>query len=276
MTRVRARVSGHFGEFLQGKLGPAGPLALVTVPCATVGVRAHVVRSGPFRLYGGQEVGLSPERARLVLDALGLPHPGPTILKPTYPAGYGTGVSTAAILALIKGASEAAGRPLPTVGDLAKTCHQIEGATDPLMMTYPANWLWASRLGQPHGTLARLPAMEVIGGISGPPVRTDKSDQDYPDISDLVPIWADAAAAGDIEALANLASTSAMRTRKHRGLPDALGRLPQEMGALGQIMAHSGGLSGLIFSKGSVPHYAGQRLRRHGLSRILQFRTGGT
>jgi len=32
MTRS-VRISGHFGELLQGRLGPQGPVALITLPC---------------------------------------------------------------------------------------------------------------------------------------------------------------------------------------------------------------------------------------------------
>lgn len=274
VSRIRARIDGHFGEFLQGTLGPGGPVVLVTVPCPLVGVRAHIVRSGPFRLYGGADVGLTVSRARHMLERLGIPQPGASILKATYPAGYGTGVSTAAILALAKGAANAAGAADPSTGALAEACHAVEGATDPLMMTLPANWLWASRLGRPECALPPLPAMEIIGGISSRPARTDPKDQDYPDISDLVPQWSKAAEAGDVATLGALASTSASRCRIHRGMPDVLGTLPNELGALGQVMAHSGALSGLIFRKGEVPHTAAQMLRERGLAKILKFRVG--
>ena len=44
-------VPGHFGEWLQGRLGPDGPLALVTLACPDRGVR--VTRTpGPFALTG--------------------------------------------------------------------------------------------------------------------------------------------------------------------------------------------------------------------------------
>ncbi|TCP38104.1 hypothetical protein EV662_12129, partial [Rhodovulum marinum] len=36
----RACVAGHFGEFLQGRLGPDGPVVLVTLPCPALAVRA--------------------------------------------------------------------------------------------------------------------------------------------------------------------------------------------------------------------------------------------
>ena len=34
-----ARVEGHFGELLQGRLGPAGPVVLVTLPCPVLAAR---------------------------------------------------------------------------------------------------------------------------------------------------------------------------------------------------------------------------------------------
>ncbi|BAJ82867.1 BluE protein (plasmid) [Acidiphilium multivorum AIU301] len=37
MNGIEIAVLGHFGEFLQGRIGPGGPVALVTVPCAFPG-----------------------------------------------------------------------------------------------------------------------------------------------------------------------------------------------------------------------------------------------
>ena len=37
---MMAEVAGHFGEWIQGRLGPDGPLALVTVACPALSVRA--------------------------------------------------------------------------------------------------------------------------------------------------------------------------------------------------------------------------------------------
>ena len=39
MAVTVARVAGHFGEFLQGRLGAEGPVALVTLPCPALRCR---------------------------------------------------------------------------------------------------------------------------------------------------------------------------------------------------------------------------------------------
>ncbi|TMV63484.1 propanediol utilization protein, partial [Thioclava sp. BHET1] len=52
MTKAPAegRATGHFGELLQGRLGPDGPLALVTLPCPPLAAR--VTRDpGAFALH---------------------------------------------------------------------------------------------------------------------------------------------------------------------------------------------------------------------------------
>ena len=47
------RIDGHFGEFLQGRLGPSGPVVLVTLPSRVHGVAATRLPGGPLRLTGG-------------------------------------------------------------------------------------------------------------------------------------------------------------------------------------------------------------------------------
>lgn len=57
-TARQARVAGHFGELVQGRLGPDGPVALITLPCPALTVQA-TWRPGPgFGLWqGGRPVG---------------------------------------------------------------------------------------------------------------------------------------------------------------------------------------------------------------------------
>ena len=47
-------VAGHFGELLQGRLGPSGPLALVTLPTAAwrvaAGRKKRDAKHDPFKL----------------------------------------------------------------------------------------------------------------------------------------------------------------------------------------------------------------------------------
>ena len=67
MARPAARVPGHFGEWMQGRLGPDGPVALVTLACPALGVSAPGSGPGIDRLFPpravagfGRELGLGP------------------------------------------------------------------------------------------------------------------------------------------------------------------------------------------------------------------------
>ncbi|MBE3640584.1 propanediol utilization protein, partial [Mangrovicoccus algicola] len=203
----RLRIAGHFGEFLQGRLGPAGPLVLVTLPCAAAGVVALHRPAPALRLQGDA---LRPDRARAMLAQLGAGLRGRVLIRALDEPGGGTGTSTAALLALARLAGQG-GRPPQ---DLARAALAVEGASDPLMFPAPGRVLWASREGRALACLPPLPAMQAIGGLLGPPCRTRPQDMRYPDISDLVARWQ--AGPGAAEA-ARLASQSAARTLALRG-----------------------------------------------------------
>lgn len=88
-------VAGHFGEWLQGRIGPEGPVALVTLACPRLQVTAPGPECPPFR----------PEALARFAELLGLPAlPG---ARRNFPLGIGAGGSTATLVAL-------AGRPAST------------------------------------------------------------------------------------------------------------------------------------------------------------------
>lgn len=270
------RVAGHFGELLQGRIGPDGPVALVTLPCPVLGVSARGFAARVFAIHGVGQRLLTPLRARALLDQLGLRISGRIVLRAEMPAGGGSGVSTAALVALARLAGWQGPPDL-----LARACVTVEGASDPLMFAQPETLLWASRLGETLALLPALPAFEVIGGFYGPPKRTNPADSDFPDISDLLPDWTAAAIAQDLPALATLASTSARRTLTKRGAcqceagRDPIWSLAADLGSLGCVIAHTGAVRGLIFAPGTVPETARQTLQRAGLRGVVQFRAGG-
>ncbi|MHA6345032.1 propanediol utilization protein [Roseivivax sp. CAU 1761] len=264
-----ARVSGHFGEWLQGRLGPGGPLALVTVPCPdlAVTVRRH---DGAFGLETEGPAILTEAQARGLLAALGRPAAGRYAFAADMPPGGGAGASTAALVALARAAGARA-----TPEALAAACLAAEGASDPLMHAAPDTLLWAPRSARILDRLPRPPAAEVVGGFRGAPQRTDPADTDFPDIADLVAEWREAAARGDLAALAALASESARRTSRRRGpTDDPLPGLAAATGALGWLRAHTGSAGGLVFPPGHVPPGAAEALRAAGYARVLRFRTG--
>ena len=68
---MRAWVAGHFGEWLQGRIGPDGPVALVTLACPALGVEVRLAE-GPFALEDGAGV-LDAVRLARFLELLGAP-----------------------------------------------------------------------------------------------------------------------------------------------------------------------------------------------------------
>ena len=256
---------GHFGEWLQGRLGGAGPVVLVSLAAPQLGLDARHRPGRGLALHGA---GLSPERAWRFLSGLGLCLRGQVVLRPVVSAGLGTGVSTAALVAL---ARLAGWRGLPEV--LARACVLAEGASDPLMFAEPERLLWASRQGVALGRLPALPRHEILGGFVGAPTRTEAADTAFPDITDLVASWQ---VQTDLAGFAWLASQSAARCSALRGPScETAPELAARLGALGWVRAHTGAARGLIFAPGTVPEGAELALRRAGWRGVRRFRGGG-
>ena len=237
MNGMEIAVPGHFGEFLQGRIGPVGPVALVTLPCPAL--RARALRlPGPFALHRPGARVLSRAGAAGLLLSLGVRPEGRFSLRLDMPAGGGAGASTAARVALARAAG------VTDREAIALACLCSEGAVDPLMLDDPGRLLWASRAGY---VLARLPSplrMEIVGGFFGPMRRTDPGDAAFPDIADLSEDWP--AACGDFTGAA----------------------------ALGFVIAHTGTARRLIFAPGIVPETTPASLRAAGFCHILRFRIG--
>ena len=262
--RRSATVAGHFGEWVQGRLGPGGPLALVTVACPALCVRATRAGDGAFALRQDPEI-LDMGRARAFLARVGAPE-GRFVLRASMPPGGGAGASTAALVALAR----AARRDGP---GLAAACLAAEGATDPLMEPDPQCVLWAPRAARGLARLAPLPRVEIVGGFLGAPQRTEPADMRFPDVADLVEA---VQRAGSAAALARIATRSAERCTALRGpADDPTPRLARALGALGHLRAHTGSARGLIFAPGTIPDHAEAALREAGLARVLRFAAGG-
>lgn len=261
------RVAGHFGELLQGRIGPDGPVALVTLPCPALAATVTATEAPGLGVEDPSGI-LTLDRCRTLFAALGLPMRGRFALSLTMPPGGGAGASSAALMALAR-AGGATDPAAITAAVLA-----IEGATDPLLHPAPERMLWASRQGRVLADLPPLPPFEVVGGFLGPGRRTDASDSDFPDIADLAQAWPGACAT--LMGLARLASESARRTLARRGpADDPTEALAARLGAWGFVIAHTGSARGLIFPPGMVPETAEAGLRRAGFSRITRFSAGG-
>ena len=258
------RVTGHFGEWMQGRLGHDGPIVLVTIPCAALHVEAKRCGDGPLAFAQTPDL-LTFERARAFLDRIDGAE-AHYRLHANMPLGGGAGASTAALLALARAAG----------GDEAKlidACIATEGASDPLMLPHPDRVLWASREGRVVRETPSLPGAESIGGFWGATTAPDPNATDFPDISDLV----DRVIPGlRLQDLAESASASARRCTALRGpSDDPTEALALSLGALGWCRAHTGSARGLIFEPGTVPDQAERCLQNAGLSQVLRFTTDG-
>lgn len=261
------RIDGHFGELLQGRIGPAGPVALVTLPCPALWAECTRRPAPDLRIDDPAGV-VTLDLARALFARLGLPAQGHFTLSLTMPPGGGAGASSAALMALAR----AAGARDPSA--ITRAVLSLEGATDPLLDAAPGRLLWASRQGRALAHLPPLPGFEVLGGFLGPGQRTDPADDDFPDISDLAAAWP--AACASLVDMARLASESARRTLALRGpAGDPTEALAARFGAWGFVIAHTGSARGLIFAPGMVPEGAEAGLRAAGFSRITRFSAGG-
>lgn len=250
-------VAAHFGEFLQGRLGPNGPVVVITLPCKALGVSISASPRGD-RVSAEDQV---------FLNHLGLAPPSEFQLELSVPPGLGAGMSTARLVALARFAGWSG-----SADDLARACLAVEGATDPLMFPKPETMLWASRRAECISTLPDLPDFEVVGGFFGPPHYTDPADEAYPDVSDLVEAWKTGT---DRTQFAALASQSAGRTLAMRGpASDPTEHLAKELGALGWQISHSGAARGLLFAPGMVPEEAEAQMTAGGLRDVFRFQTG--
>jgi hypothetical protein len=258
-ARQAVRVPGHFGEWMQGRLGPEGPVALVTLCCPVLAVRAPG--------SGVRLTDLFPApRLAAFAGALGISGDFPG-LECDMPLGAGAGASTACLVAAAR-ASGFRGTP----ERLARACLAVEGASDPLMFAAPDRLLWASREARTLADLAPVPRAEIVGGYWGAPRRTDPEDDDFPDIADLVAAWRES---GDLARLAALASEAARRADARRGPGNPMAELARDLGALGHTRAYTGAARALVFAPGTVPEGIEVALSEAGLTGVLRFVTGG-
>lgn len=267
---LKTTVDGHFGELIQGRMGPSGPVALISLPCPALQLTALASPAQRLEIYSPQRV-LPSQMARQFLSRLGRRSHHRIVLRSDMPPGGGSGASTAALVALAQLGEE----PIDPQS-LAEACLDVEGATDPLMFAQPERLLWASRRARVLQNMPALPKFEVLGGFWGPMTRTAAQDRNFADISDLVPKWRSAALAQDLPGLSALCSQSAARNLSLRGLAnDPTPKLAASLGALGYVAAHTGAARGFIFARGTCPKEATAVLRQSGFASIVYFNAGG-
>lgn len=264
-VNAEVRVAGHFGELLQGRLGPCGPVALVTLPCPRFVTRVRFCPgSGPLR--SAEAVSAKARRAAaLALAALGRPAGGRLEVARPVPPGLGAGSSTAEALGAIRAVAVSHGVGFPAPEE-ARLCLAAEGAVDPLMHDGPV--LFASREARVLDLLPPMPAMAVAGGFSGPPRATDPADLAFADIGPLAGALRRAMTAGDLAAVAAVAEASAALAQARSPKPawEVVGEIGEATGALGRVVSHSGAAIGLIY--GALPAGIERRLEAAGLRHV--------
>lgn len=259
----------HFGEWLQGRLGTGGPLVLVTLMPARVGLLAwRRPARGLFSHaigYGARPPAVLARFGRALAEQTAGSKPrGRFVLRLPYPPGMGTGMSTAGLLALA-GAGHA-----PEV--LARACLAAEGASDPLMFRDPARRLWAPREGRVlRQLLPPQPRAHLLAGFWGPPRPTRAADQDYDDVSDLVAAWQKAEGLARFAALSSESARACIARRGPRADPTEA--LAQDLGALGWAISHSGSARALIFAPGRIPAQGEAAMREAGLRGVHRLTT---
>lgn len=105
-------VAGHFGEWVQGVLGPSGPVALVTLPCPALTLRLSFQPAATLTLDAGTPPVITEARFAEARAAFALPSEGTYRFTSALPPGGGAGASTAALVALARlaGVAEDRGR----------------------------------------------------------------------------------------------------------------------------------------------------------------------
>ena len=272
-------VSGHFGELLQGRLGPDGPLALVTLPAPGLRVTARFT-PGPFALHctGGERV-IRPAQAAAILRALTGRPGGRLRVASDAPAGGGAGSSTAALLAVAAACAAASGSALAPTRGAGAPLPRPRGRHRPADAPRARRGCSGRRAPRaPSRSCPPLPPFQVVGGFLGRGQPTDPADLDFADVSDLAAAWPAAAARGDLPGLAALATESARRNAARRG-GSPLGPLlaaGAALGALGIVVAHTGSARALLFPPDApVGEPTLAALRGLGLRRLHRFRLAG-
>lgn len=270
-----ARIAGHLGELIQGRLGPGGRIGLITLPCAGLGLevshRAGATTPGDARFTLFQPDGMAMTLPGF-LDLhrrLGRTPRGSWTLRSEMPIRAGAGASTAAILAVARILA-----PGLDMLQMERLCHEIEGASDPLLRPDAERLLWASREGRVISVLPPLPPMQVVGGFQGAGVRTEPEDRNFPDVTDILHAWPDACRSP--AAVGALVTESSRRSIALRGGADyrQLENLAASFGAHGFSIAHTGTARAFLLPRRAEPGPLLSRLEGMGWSHLQSFRIG--
>jgi uncharacterized protein involved in propanediol utilization len=268
-----ARVAGHFGELVQGRLGRGGPVALVTLPCPAL------VTEVRFSPAPGRVETTAPQSAKLLaaaelaLRAVAAPGWGGRLdVRRASRSGGGAGQSTADVLGAVRAVAGAFRRRLAPEEE-ARLCLLAEGAVDPLM--HEGTMLFASREARVVRRLRPLPRLSVVGGFAGPGTPTNPADHEFPAMGAGFSKLEAAIAAGDARGMAEAARASAEANQARNPNPaweDVL-RAGRQAEALGPVVAHTGSAIGLLLAPETPVAPVQGALRALGLTGVIAFET---
>lgn len=265
---LSAKVAGHLGELLQGRLGPEGRVALITLPAPRLFVEAKR-GAGAFQLHQPSALAITRAELAELHRALRVPPQGKWVIRAEMPVAAGAGASTAVRLAVAQIL-----RPnLPRMA-LERLLLKLERASDPLLAPQPERVLWASREGRVLAQMPPLPRLQVVGGFLPGRVQTDPNFKDFPNITQVVNAWGPACS--DPRALGQLVRQNAELRLAQLGQDGAwLEQLAQSVGAFGWGIAHTGTARFWLLPAQS-PQAAplASELKRRGLSHVQNYQIG--
>ena len=260
-------VNGHFGEFIQGKLGVNEPLVLVTIPSRFYKVQVTYTK-GSFEVV---QNGTSFYNRTVVSELAKLANArlnGRITICLSMPEACGLGSSTATRVGILR-----AIRPSISVNSIVSICLKHERASDPIMYKSPERLLWAPREGKIIEKLPRLPKISCVGGLFGLPLKTNPLDNNFPIIKDLVDKWKRTNMTD--KNFAEICAESSERTISIRKLSnDPIRKIAKEIGALGFSIAHTGNVRNFIFPYESIPSIAEKTLASYGFKNVHRFSLG--
>lgn len=260
-------VCGHFGEFIQGRLGVNEPIVLITVPSNQYKVKV-IYTKGDFKV---EQKGTHFYTSSVIFDLVKtakLSIHGNIHINLSMPEACGVGSSTATRVAVLR-----AIKPNISMKTLVDACIKHEGASDPIMYKVPERLLWAPRTGKVLKRMPKVPKISCIGGFYGSPLKTDPFDSKFPLIGDLIDLWQLPKKTDKF--LAELCSESSERTIKYRKICDDPTKLiARKIGALGYSIAHTGNVRNFIFPFNRIPSSTEKMLADYGFRNIQQFSMG--
>lgn len=244
-SQAEARITGHFGELIQGRMGVDGPVSVLSLPCPVLTTTVRYTPGAAPLTCDAPDSAKAIAAGRAVLRALGQGPTGSLRIDRPAPVCVGAGSSTADILGTVRAVATAFGTRFDPDRE-ADFCLQAEGASDPLM--YDAPVLFASRQGRVLRRLPPLPSCRIVGIFAGPGQITTAAESNFPDMANVFDAAEHALDCGDLSALAALAQQSATANQTQNPNPawQAMQDIGRNHGGLGTVAAHTGSAIGVI------------------------------